>query len=286
MRQYQVHRLLSGTVVLLGLIGCAEETVAHRQGERQANRILVLLRTAGISAKKIPDLKARKLRFHVVVKERDVSESLVILEKHNLPEQERLGTAESFGAGGMIPTAEHERAKRIVGVEGDIVNAFRKIPRVISAEAAVSIPQIDPLRSDVDVRPRPKASIILVYLTDTSTHPPISIEEVQKHVQAKLPELKSREVNVLLLASPHASSEHQNTSEISPQEPEFACSKRDYVLGIYVCAGERWKILAGLITFALAFGLMASLVVISSLRMRRYRQDLSRLTLKLPLIES
>lgn len=272
-------------LLLVGGAACVQETIAHQQEERQANRILVLLRDAGIEARKVKDDESRDLRFNVTVAGGDAAPALSVLEKFNLPEKPRTGTAESFSGGGMIPTAEQERAKRIVGVEGDIVNSLRQIPRVISVEAAVSIPEEDPLRDATEERPRPKASVILVYLRDSSGTPPVSAEEVQRHVQAKLPEMKSSEVNVLLL--PGGDPMAGGGSELAengagpappPIDPSVGCPEKELVLGIEVCRGQRKKVLNYMIGAVVISGIMAGLAVVAILRALRYRRDLTRLT--------
>lgn len=282
-----LSRAARPALLLFLAAGCAQETIAHQQPERQANRILVLLRGSGIEAQKVRDEDSRDLRFNVTVSGSDSAVALSVLERHNLPEKQRTGTAESFGSGGMIPTAEQERAKRIVGVEGDIVNSLRQIPRVVSVEAAVSIPEDDPLRSETEERPRPKASVILVYLRDTSGTPPVSVEEVQRHVQAKLPELKSVEVNVLLIPSDEGGrggGENGGTDgeggslAVAAIDPAIGCVERERVLGIDVCKGERTKVFNWIIGAVTMAGIMAGLAVVSVLRALRYRRDLTRLT--------
>lgn len=271
------------SVTLLGLsAGCARETVAHRQHEREANRILVLLRGSGIEAQKAKDDVSRDLRFNVMVGARDASRALLLLEKYNLPEEPRAGTAESFGAGGMIPTAEQQRAKRIVGVEGDIVNSLRQIPRVVSAEAAVSIPESDPLRDDED-RPRPKASVILVYLHDGNGQPPVSEDAVQQHVQAKLPGVTSEEVNVLLLPSGAGRGASGVVGASKPHDigGEPGCPSREQVLGIEVCEGEGTKVLGGVVAAMAVSSLMAALAVVAAIRALRYRRELARVASRL-----
>ena len=279
-----------GFVLLIGALGssgCAEETIAHQQPERQANRILVLLRGSGVEASKVRDEDSRDLRFNVRVRGPDAASALAVLEKHNLPETPRTGTAESFEGGGMIPTAEQERAKRIVGVEGDIVNSLRQVPRVISVEAAVSIPEEDPLRDETLERPKPKASVILVYLPDATGTPPVSTEEVQRHVQAKLPEMKSSEVNVLLmpgsgdgpLAGGSAPNGDDGEFAAAPEiDPALGCVEKEAILGIEVCAGETKKVLNWIIVAVMVSGIMAGLAVLAVLRALRYRRDLTRLT--------
>ncbi|MEO1336439.1 MAG: hypothetical protein AAFV29_12385, partial [Myxococcota bacterium] len=186
------------------LSGCAQETVAHQQQERQANKIVFLLKKDGLQPVKQKDEESRDLRFNVMVPQDEFNRALSILEQHNLPETPRPDTAEMFQNGGMIPTTEQQRAKRIVGIEGDIVNALRRVPRVIDVQAAVAIPESDPLRDVNEARPRPKASIIVIFDPDENGAPPMSAKEFQQFVQAKLPELRSSEVTVQMVRSPSA----------------------------------------------------------------------------------
>ncbi len=278
----QMLRSLAPVALLLAA-ACAQETVAHQQPEREANHILVKLRNGGVDASKLRSEGARDLVFDILVPGEDTATALRILEDNNLPKAARKGTEKIFGeGGGMIPTSEQERAKRIAGVEGDIVNSIRSIPQVISVEAAVSIPKEDPLR-DVNVeRPRPKASVIILYVPDSSGTPPISIEEVQRHVQAKLPEMKSPEVNVLLLpASPDkvaAAAGGEETPVAAPIDPAVGCAKKERVLGIDVCQGEKKKVLNGLVGSVVVAFLLAGLSVVAILRAMKYRKDLTRLT--------
>ncbi len=266
-------------ILLLLASACAQETIAHQQEERQANRILVLLQRSGLEARKMKDESSRDLRFNISVPGSELSAALEVLERHNLPERPRAGTREIFEGGGMIPTGEQERAKRVVGVEGDIVNALRQIPRVVSVEAAVSIPEDDPLRDETVERPRPKASVILVYMRDGSGAPPASREEIQRHVQAKLPEIRAAEVDVLLMAAGGADAGPEPDVSRPPViDPAVGCAEKERVLGIEVCAGERKKLLNWIIGAVMMSGVMAGLAVVAVLRALRYRRDLTRLT--------
>ena len=250
--------------------------------ERMANRIVVLLKKEGLDPTKIKDETSRDLRFNVVVPQDQVASALSVLEKHNLPETPRPDTAEMFQSGGMIPTTEQERAKRVVGVEGDIVNALRKVPRVIDVQAAVSIPEDNPLRDVNEARPRPKASVIVIFDPGEGDTPPMTGKEFQQFVQAKLPELRSSEVSVNLVRSTNAPRGNGNGgSEVAVLgqafDPASACEK-ETVIGIVVCKGNRKKVINIVLIAVIVAGLLAGLAVVAVLRAMRYRKDLTRLT--------
>ncbi len=269
------------SAVLLLAAACAQETVAHQQVERQANRILVILREEGIEAAKVTDETSRDLRFKVLVPAADFARSLDVLEEHNMPETPRTTTGDVFGSGGMIPTSQQERAKQIVGIEGDIVNALRKVPRVVEVEAAVSVPEPDPLRDVTEARPKPKASVLVVYRPDESRLPPISREEVQKFVQAKLPEITSKEVSVLLMAqdsqSQPAPTDEPVLTNTPALDPEISCEK-DQVLGLEICVGNRRRFYNMVLGAGVVAMVLAGLLIFMVLRAMQYRRDLTRLT--------
>jgi type III secretion system YscJ/HrcJ family lipoprotein len=276
------------SALLIGVIcsGCAKETIAHLQEERAANRIKVLLLEQGIPVEKIRDEKSRELRFNVVVSEPNAGVALSILEKHNLPVTSAMGTAAIFQEGGIIPTNTQERAKREAGVEGDIENKLRGIPRVIYVAADVSIPEDNPLRDVNEAKPRPKAAVILGFQPDGDNRPPITSEDIQRYVQASLPELKSAEVSVLMtpwkpterIGGLNAVAAANDGGQVAAVSMGDNACKKARVLGIDVCAAAKKSLITGIIIAIATAGLLSGMAVIAVLRAMRYRKDLHTLT--------
>jgi len=281
-------KLVLATLLLAS--ACAQETVAHQQSERQANRILVLLAAAGVEgAEKVRDLESRDLAFNIVVPKEAGGSSLQVLEEYNLPETKRDGTSEMFKEGGMIPTNTQERAKREVGVAGDIVNSLRKVPRVVDASALVSIPEDNPLRDVNEAKPKPKASVLISYLPDADNRPPMGVDDVQKFVQASLPELKSAEVSVQMIPAKIGGAVGAS-APLAGADPTGApvsamvngCEKAR-VMGIDVCAEHRKKLINGIIVMIALAGALSGMAVVAVFRALRYRRDLTRLTAQVKL---
>jgi type III secretory pathway lipoprotein EscJ len=269
-------------LLVLGLAAsaaaCAREPVAHQQLEREANRIVSLLIEAGIEeARSVKDEASRELRFNVEVPKDERGKALKILEQYNLPKPAADDTNSVFREGGLIPTNEQLRAKREVGIRGDIINAISKIPRVIDVQAEVSIPEDNPLRDVNEAKPRPKASVLLLYLEDGDKSPPLMVEDVQKFVQAALPEIKSTEVSVNMFPSGNI---HGGKSGMpAPQiNPEKGCIERERVIGIDVCAGNKTKVQNLMLGAVVLAGVLSAMVIFAVLRAMRYRKDLTRLT--------
>ncbi|MCB9655408.1 MAG: hypothetical protein H6729_14910 [Deltaproteobacteria bacterium] len=279
--------LLGALALALTLgVGCAEEIVAHQQVEREANRIVFLLRTEGAipDANKVRDLEARELRFNVVVPADRAGDALRLLEAKNLPEERMADTKQIFEDGSMIPTNQQERAKREVGVQGDLINELRKVPRVVEVSAVVSIPEDDPLRDINEARPRPEAAIIVQYQPDKSGKPPLSVEELQAFVQARLPEMRGNEVSVLLVptvetmaADGQGGTAAAGLGGAPLLNPDRACEK-SRVIGIEVCEGNGRKVLNVIVGAVIVAGILAAMAIFAVLRAMRYRKDLTRLT--------
>lgn len=281
----QMRRFLPGNrAVLMGIVllsACSEETVVHQQPEREANRILSKLRTSSIDAKKVRDEESRDVRFNIVVPSPSANSAYQVLEDNNLPETERAGTERLFSEGGMIPTRQQEMAKRIAGIENDVINSLRQLPRVIDVKVAVSIPESDPLRDPTEIRPRPKAAVLVIYQPQGLEKPPVPTEDVQRFVQAKLPELRPNEVGVTFLPSEALPDDEvlnaDGTAAVIGRDPKNSCEKAK-VLGVEVCTGERKRMLNYLILMMVSVGLASVLAVLAILRALRYRKDLTRLT--------
>ena len=276
--RYAVTGFLLVSGVLLS--GCAQETVAHLQTEKNANKIVYLLETNGIEAQKHKDEESRELAFNVMVPADQKLQALGILKENNLPEEMKVDSATMVENTGMIPTAEQERTKREVGIMGDLTNAFRTIPGIIDAQVQVTLPPDNPLRDINEEPPRPKASVILLYrVNGNGGQPPISAEDVQKFVQARLPKIKSTEVHALLLPSENAEMGSASSKSSMPIiDPGIGCQKKERVLNIDVCEGNKRKVINIIIGAVIVAGLLAGMAVIAVLRAMRYRKDLTRLT--------
>lgn len=271
-------RLLVPVAWLLVAAGCAVDTIAHQQEEPDANHIVHLLGLEGIDAEKLRDEESRDLRFNVTVMKEDRLRALAILNRENLPMRRQVTTEDMFKESGMIPTSTQEEARRVVGIEGDIINDLRKINRVVKASCKVSIPKDDPLRDVNEERPQPKASVLIHYLPDAQGRPPITIEGVQKYVAAAHAELRAAEVSVQMIPTVEAGAQEQ-PQDPGAQAPAFANGcERERVIGIDVCKEHKKKLLNSLWGAVLLAFVLSGMVVISVFRALRYRRDLTRLT--------
>ena len=268
MRSIAMAALLSTVLVLHG---CSYETVAYQQTDRDANHIIVQLAREGLDARRRPDDTSRTLRFKVDVPSDQMLDALEVLEKYNLPRVRVPDTKDILDRPHMIPTQPQLEAQRVAGIEGDIVNALRDLPRVVEVKAAVSIPRDNPLRDATEAIVHPKASVFVVYEPGQEHRPPVAPSEFKRFVQAKLPELTAEGVQVVLVAN----------SAVAEVELPTGCEPESLLFGISVCQGSAKGLLNLVLVAAVAAGLLAGLAIIAVLRAMRYRRDLTRLTAEL-----
>jgi type III secretion system YscJ/HrcJ family lipoprotein len=278
-----VRAIVGGiAIALLTLLStaCKQETIAHQQIEREANKIVNLLMTSGIGdVTKVKDEGSRELRFNVIVPEGEKQKALQILELHNLPKNAADDTSAMFKEGGMIPTNEQQRAKREVGIRGDIINSLRAVPRVVDVQAVVTMPEDSPLRDPNDPKPKPKASVIVTYLEDGDKAPPIDVEGVQRFVQASLPEIKSTEISVNMFPTGNIHDPGKDASGSAPiVDPQRGCVEKERVIGLEVCSGNKTKVYNLMLGMLVIAGVLSAMVIVAVLRAMRYRKDLTRLT--------
>lgn len=281
-----VVRALLLSFFALFFAGCAQQVIAHQQTERDANKMVKILKDQGIEAVKVKDEEARDLRFNISVPADQEHNALAILEDHNLPETVKTDSAAVAGSGSLIPTAEQELTKKIVGIEGDLTNALRAMPRVVDVHVAVTIPREDPLRDPNEAKPRPKASVMLVYQPDATDVPPVSTEDVQRFVQAKFEGIRSEEVSVLLMpnkvAAPAGAGAGGTAGAGRIIDPAKGCEVKELILGIEVCAGNKKKIINIVVMAVIVAGVFAGLAVVGVLRALHYRKEYTKLTAQFP----
>jgi type III secretory pathway lipoprotein EscJ len=246
---------------LLLCSACGEEVVAHRQTERDANRILLVLEHYGIPAEKLTDEDARKPAYDVVVAAEQKTAAYAVLDRFGMPRPPVVTTKDLVAEKSLIPSGEQERARIELGLMGDLVEAMLDFPLITNAHAAVSLPKKDPFPELDERQPRAKASVVLQY-ESTAAQPPFSREMVQRFVQARVPEIGPDEVHVEMIPN--------RTFEVAPPVGCRAIA----VLGVDVCAGGERRFLGLLIGALSSAGVFAALTMFAVLRAMRYRREL------------
>lgn len=168
----KVSLVLRCTVAMLavaGLCSCKSE-LYERLDERDANEMLAVLYSAGISAEKTThDEKS----WSVEVGDRDLPAALRVVAAHGLPREQFANVGDLFKKEGLISTPSEERIRYIYAVSQELSNTLSQIDGVIVARVHPVIPANDPLATQI--RPS-SASVFIKYRPDADLQalaPPI-----------------------------------------------------------------------------------------------------------------
>jgi type III secretion protein J len=196
-------RLLAPLLVaasLTVLTACEGELdIVHGLTELEANEILVVLETQGISAKKTME-EGRVVTWAVVVPGSRSKDALGILVANRLPKPRSSGLAQVYpaGSGGLIPTKSEEKAKFLLAMQGEVESMLKSLPGVQETRVSIVVPERDVIR-DIDTKPPPAtASVAVVYNPDKDKKPPVTKEEIQQLVAAAVEGLLPENVTVVM----------------------------------------------------------------------------------------
>jgi len=149
--------------LLLAALVCvvtACSTVAHHDlEERTANEVVVVLAHHDVVASKRP---ANDGRWDVVVPASQLQRALSVLASRGLPRREADLDAMLSDGGGLVPSAEDERARRLRALESDVEATFLAMDGIVDARVHAVVASSD------DSDARSGASVLLVYRTGAS----------------------------------------------------------------------------------------------------------------------
>lgn len=186
-------------VACLFLFGCSAE-LQEGLTERQANRILTLLKGKGIAAQKSKDPGAKPpYNWKIAgVAQADIPKAIRLLHANNLPAKKVKGFADIYGGGGMkIPTKTEERAKYQMALSGELVNTLKRIQGVIDARVHLVIPEEKILQRPGQVQAKPSASVLIMHRANTRIL--ITIQQIKTLIAGSLESLDASRVNVVIV---------------------------------------------------------------------------------------
>jgi type III secretion protein J len=175
--------------------GCGIE-LEHGLDERSANQVATLLESQGISADKTPE-DSQSGGYKITVARGDAARDFSLLEAHDLPRRGQKGLAETFSAGGLLPSAVEERARLGAALSAELEHTLEGLPGVSSARVHLALPESDPLLGE-GAHPRPTASVLL-----KTTQPlPVADAELKKLISGAVNGLQAADVSVVVASVP------------------------------------------------------------------------------------
>lgn len=134
--------VIIASVMMLAIAGCDDEaTLFSSLEESQANAIMSVLLTDGISCSKKPGDEGT---WNVMIDNSRFAEAVKICEKQGLPRRQFQGIGESFKKTGMVSSPSEERIRFMDAISQDLAKTISMIDGVIDARVHVVLPQNDP----------------------------------------------------------------------------------------------------------------------------------------------
>ena len=147
-----------GAVALALLVAaCSGQEIHTGLTEREANEVVAVLGTAGVSASKAA---GEKETWSVTVPQGDFARAVEVLRANGLPREnfESLGTV--FKKEGFTSSPLSERARLIYGLSQELSRTISDIDGVVQARVHVTMPEPHPLSREV---PPASASVFVKY---------------------------------------------------------------------------------------------------------------------------
>lgn len=141
-----------------GLLAGCSGVAHHDLEERTANEVVVVLAHHDVVARKRP---TSDNRWDVVVPSTQLQRALAVLASRGLPRREADLDALLVEGGGLVPSAEDERARRLRALESDVEATFLAMDGIVDARVHAVV-------ADERRDQRGGASVLLVYRTGAS----------------------------------------------------------------------------------------------------------------------
>lgn len=242
----------------LGTVACAgQNQIVHGLDEYEANEILVVLESKGITGSKITEA-GRQITYAVAVPGNQASEALRLLVANKLPRQRPMTLDRVYpqGGGGLIPTKSEEKAKFLMAIQGEIENKLKQLPGVVQSHVSIVQPDKDVVR-DLDTPPPPStASVAIVFNPiDERGTASVTIDDVRALVAASVEDLKPQNVQVVMKRNTPAAIIDPANAEIGAAAPVTTKA----VLGVKVAdakSAERIQLVLAVLGAAAVLGLV------------------------------
>lgn len=284
--------------LIVFLVGCGKVPLHHKLGEIEADKILVLLDKNGIDANKERQVEGQDVSWTVLVSQADTSKARRLLVENNLPQRPELGLAGVYKEKGLIPTPDEQRARFLLALKGEIINALRKIPGIHEVGVVLNVPVEKELQFGDEEEVRPSASVVLRIADPRMLHEELTEAKIKRFVANAIPEMDPKDVIVIISSQDKGPADVKISETLPP--PPLKVEKidgggsgpdegppADYVTigGIQLDPGSLTKFRVYLIIFLIVLILLSTALLVTLFRFSRIRRHSGSRRLKAVPIE-
>lgn len=272
-------------VLLLGvtLVGCQREILYDHLSQEDANKVMVLLQKHGIEASLGSVEKQNEISWNLQVSKNDLPRARELIVSSNIISPKSPGLKEVYQAGGSsswIKTPAEERARYLLALKGEVVNALKRLPDVVEADVVLNIPEPTKLGRE---QKRPTASVVIKAQKPQLGESALSEVVIQQWVSNTVEDLAPRDVSVLInyvapigttlrpgetVTLPHTSDGSEATT---PEGPTVR------LMGLQLNPASRQRLKVYLLVFFTILVLLSLALIVTILQSRRTRQELKAL---------
>ena len=214
--------LLMLFVGCLTLASCTtKSTIVNSVAERDANEIVVLLNSKGITAEKVPapvtavgGTTGEKF-WDIVVPGNQITEALSILNHTGLPRIKGTTLLDLFGAQGLVPSDMQDKIRYQEGLSEQLATTIRKMDGIIDANVQITFPQ------EGDENKELTASVYVKHRGILDNPNSLAITKIKRLISSALPGLTAENVSVI--------TDRALYSDVTLQSPQMLEADRQYV---------------------------------------------------------
>lgn len=149
--------VVAGVLVAVSLLisACAEKELYGGLTEKEANEMVAVLQSAGVSASKASkDGKIWSLR----TESGDFPKAVAVLHDQGYPRDRFESLGEVFKKEGFVSSPMEQRARLMYGLSQELSQTISSIDGVVQARVHIAVPEADPLSDE----PKPSSASVFI----------------------------------------------------------------------------------------------------------------------------
>lgn len=181
---------LTGAIAAALLLAACDDPLYTNLSEREANRMVALLRQQDISASRAFDAEART--YTISVSSSQFASAVSILEANNLPSARFVSLGDVFAAQGLVTSPFEERARFVHAMNQELSHSISGIKGVMEARVHLVIPEGNPLDPGTE---KARASVFVYHSRHFSI--PINLPKIKMAIANSVDKLSYENVSVM-----------------------------------------------------------------------------------------
>ncbi|MFK8067913.1 MAG: type III secretion system inner membrane ring lipoprotein SctJ [Gammaproteobacteria bacterium] len=221
---------LFSTFIFLMILSSCKEPLFTSLSEEDANEMMAILLSNGISTDKVADKKDKSLSLHI--EKSQLPTALTLLKQQGFPRESFTKVTELFDQKGLISSPVEERVRYIYALKQEVQETLSRIDGVVTARVHIVLPENNPFNEDV--KPS-SASVFIKSLADSNLDDFKS--EIKFIVEKSIEGLTYDKISVVILPANKAMGSSIAsaawTSVLGVRVPTESASAFRFIIGLF-----------------------------------------------------